>query len=87
MIMIACVDCYFFALNLILVAIVLQTIMEFIALQGQMIVLVVRIKSYVVMGLVSAMIKMGLNVYANRYVCFFFFSIFGKTINSPLIKY
>ena len=55
--------------------------------RGQMIVQVVRIKSYVVMGLASAMIKMGLNVYANRYVCFFFFSIFGKTIAMLLKKY
>ena len=70
----------YFVLILILVAIVLQIIMEFIAPRGQMIVQVVRIKSYVVMGLASVMIKMGLNVYANRYVCFFFFSIFGKTI-------
>ena len=61
-----------FVLILILVAIVLQIIMESIAPRGQMIVQVVRIKSYVVMGLASAMIKMGLNVYANRYVCFFF---------------
>ena len=64
---------FWFVLILILVAIVLQIIMEFIAPRGQMIVQVVRIKSYVVMGLASAMIKMGLNVYANRYVCFFFF--------------
>ena len=71
---------FWFVLILILVAIVLQIIMEFIAPRGQMIVQVVRIKSYVVMGLASAMIKMGLNVYANRYVCFFFFSIFGKII-------
>ena len=61
-----------FVLILILVAIVLQIIMESIAPRGQMIVQVGRIKSYVVMGLASAMIKMGLNVYANRYVCFFF---------------
>ena len=77
---------FWFVLILILVAIVLQIIMEFIAPRGQMIVLVVRIKSYVVMGLVSAMIKMGLNVYANRYVCFFFFSIFGKTIGYNAIE-
>ena len=69
--MIACVNCYFFVLILILVAIVLQIIMEFIALQGQMIVQVDRTKSYVAMGLVSAMIKTDTNVYANRYVCFF----------------
>ena len=61
----------YFVLILILVAIVLQIIMEFIALQGQMIVQVVRIKSYVVMGPVSAMIKMDINVYANRYLSFF----------------
>ena len=72
MIMIACVNCYFFVLILILVAIVLQIIMEFIALQGQMIVQVDRIKSYVAMGLVSVMIKTDINVYANRCVCFFF---------------
>ena len=69
--MIACVNCYFFVLIIILVAIVLQIIMESIALQGQMIVQVDRIKSYVAMGLVSAMIKTDINVYANRCVCFF----------------
>ena len=58
---------------LILVAIVLQIIMEFIAPRGQMIVQVVRIKSYVVMGLVSAMITIGTHVYANRYVCLLIF--------------
>ena len=61
----------YFVLILILVAIVLQIIMEFIALQGQMIVQVDRIKSYVAMVLVSAMIKTDINVYANRCVCFF----------------
>ena len=62
---------FWFVLILILVAIVLQIIMEFIALQGQMIVQVDRIKSYVAMVLVSAMIKTDINVYANRCVCFF----------------
>ena len=81
--MIACVNCYFFVLILVLVAIVLQIIMEFIALQGQMIVQVDRIKSYVAMGLVLVMIKTDINVYANRCVCVF--NISDRSVKNTIL--
>ena len=67
-----------------LVATVLQIIMEFIALQGQMIVQVDQIKNYVAMGLVSAMIKTDIIVYANR--CARFFSIFDGWVKKITFK-